>query len=85
METKTTMTEQDLKDAHPIADKIIALIEKERPAAAVAGVALALAATALLAKCGPDAPLGLYRHYYKLLEREQMLTAIGIAVDKVGP
>lgn len=67
----TLMTEQDLKDAHPLADKIITVATEMRPPAAVAGIALALAATTHLAECGPEVAVKLFRHYYAELEQRK--------------
>ena len=63
------MTEQDMKDAGPLAEKLIALLTSNgtRPATAVAAAALGLASIAHLAECGPDAASQLFEHYYKKL------------------
>jgi hypothetical protein len=63
------LTKEDLEAAGPLADQILGLATKERPGTAVAGVARALAALAHLAKCGPEAPLVLYRNDYAAMER----------------
>jgi hypothetical protein len=62
------MTMQDLVDGQAIADKIIADLHGKRPAAMVAGLALALAEAAHLARCGPDAAVGLFRSFYATLD-----------------
>jgi hypothetical protein len=67
----TTMTEEDLKAAPALADQIIALVTTNRPPTAVAAVALALAATAHLAECGPNAARKLFESYYDNLARAQ--------------
>jgi hypothetical protein len=61
------MTPQDLIDAQPVAVKIIETIKDMRPPAAVAAVALALAGTAHLAECGPNAARELFESYYAKL------------------
>jgi hypothetical protein len=68
---KTLMTEQDMRDAVPLAEKIVELLAAARPPTAVAASAFALAAISLLAKCGPDAPAGLFKHYYRTLDQMQ--------------
>lgn len=72
----TYMTEQDLKDADSIANAIVEMVRDQRPPAAVAGIAKALAAVAHLAECGPVAPAKLLETYYRKLDemkkREQM-------------
>jgi hypothetical protein len=67
----TFMTEQDLKDAGPLADKIVEMIKNMRPPAAVAGVALALAGVTHLAKCGPKASADLFAMYFDQLDKAQ--------------
>jgi hypothetical protein len=64
------MTEKDLDDAVPVAAALYELLVKERPTVAVAAAARALASIALLAKCGPDAPLVLYKSEYTNLEKQ---------------
>ena len=69
--TTTTMTEQDLLEAPALADKVIVLLTAggTRPPLAAAAAALALAAIAHLARCGPDAARMLFEKYYRDLER----------------
>lgn len=63
----TEMTEQDLKDGQALADRIVEMIKDMRPPTAVAGIAMALAATTHLAKCGPRAAKMLFDHFYAVL------------------
>lgn len=70
MATMGPMTEQDLLDGHKFADELLARIETMRPAAAIAGLAMAMAATAILAQCGLDAPAGLFCGFYERLARD---------------
>lgn len=65
----TTMTEQDLVDGAQLADKIIEMVTRARPPAAVAAVSIALAAVTHLAECGPDASISLFRSYFDQLGR----------------
>lgn len=60
----TTMTEQDLVDARAFADGIIAKTTDMRGPTVVAGIALALAAAAHLAECGPVAAGRLFEKFY---------------------
>jgi hypothetical protein len=69
MNDTTTMTAEDLKLAGPLADAVIQLVTKDvRPPCAVAALALAFAATAHLAKCGPTAAQNLFKNYFDKLE-----------------
>ena len=70
------MTDDDMRAAPAIADKVIAVVcvagpgpEATRPPAAVAGVAMALAAVAHLAECGPEAARKLFDHFYTLIDK----------------
>lgn len=65
----TEMTEKDLTDSLPLADKMLALLSGPdvRPPAAVAAAALTLAAIAVLAECGPKAPWMFFDRYYQNL------------------
>lgn len=67
---KTMMVAQDIEDAPRLADQIIAIASKERPPTAVAGAALALAAMAHLAECGPDAARDLFDFWFRKLDAE---------------
>lgn len=62
----TKMTEQDLKDAVPLADQIIAALTKStvRPPCAVAAIAIAAAAMTVLGNAGLRATLELIDHYF---------------------
>jgi multidrug efflux pump subunit AcrA (membrane-fusion protein) len=79
MTEKTFMTNEDLTKTGPkLADEILKLIEKERPAAAVAGAALALAAITVLAECGPIAAWKLFDAYFRCL-------SVGLAPNNKPP
>lgn len=68
---KTLMTEQDMKDAGPIAADILDMLRDQRPPKAVAAAAFALAGMAHLAECGPEAARHLFDYYYAELERKK--------------
>lgn len=71
MDSSTRMTQQDLDDAKPIADKIVAMMTGLRGPTTMAGVALALAACAHMTECGPIAPRKLFGMFYRDLEEAQ--------------
>jgi hypothetical protein len=62
-----TLTEQDLKDAAPLAEQIFDIAVKERPVLAVVALARAFAAVTHLAECGPNAALVLFHREFDLL------------------
>jgi hypothetical protein len=65
-----TMTEKDLENGQVLAVKIVEMLGAVPLATAVVGVAMAMAAVSLLAECGPDAPVRLYRNFYQALEEK---------------
>lgn len=64
------MTDKDLADAGAVAAALYEVLVQQRPTVAVAAAARVMASIALLANCGPDAPLVLYKAEYKNLERQ---------------
>ncbi len=61
------MTMDDIVAGRVFADRYLVDLETNgtKPAAAIAGLCIALAATAHLAKCGPHAPVAFYEGFYE--------------------
>lgn len=66
-EETTQMTVEDLQAGHARAQQLIDMVTDMRPPAAVAALALALASTTHLAKCGPDAAMVMFRDFFRRL------------------
>ena len=76
-EPEAHLTAEDFANGQILADRIVEMIKVMRPPAAVAGCALALAAIAHLAQCGPDAAKMLFDRYFKSIDE----AAATITVD----
>lgn len=68
------MTPADLEKGREFAADLMLKIADMRPAAAVAGLALALAGATRMAGCGPVAVVRLFQRFYTMLVEEAKRT-----------